>query len=204
MSIDSINATTTSQTYASTASGATSRKDENAATGSSAAGNPQDTITLSHEARRFAVDLSNSVNVSDRAVYGKYTGRFGSNVTSSASDEYASYGEKMTHQMRTGSQYGKEKLAYLNQKRETMQKIMENLNQQSGGLLYGAGFSDDLSKPITTTSGAIHPDAEKIRSFLREHQNELSQLKSLHEQNFPSFDEWQASPRGEEQHTPSA
>lgn len=192
MFVDSINSAAAA-VYASSQAGVRGTTNQSAQTSTSAHNSIEDTITLSDQARRFAVDLSNSVYASDRVVYGQYTGRFSSNVSSSTSDEYATYGDMMLQRGQSQREYVAEKEAYDHARASESRTIMENLNKESGGLLRGTAFSDDLSKPITTTSGAPHPNAEQIRSFLMKHQTELGQMEALNKQSFPSFEEWQAS-----------
>jgi len=70
----------------------------------------------------------------------------------------------------------------------------ERLNRLSGGLLsHDVAFSIGPSgiTNITTSSGAPHPKADQIRSFLKEHMDEYRQLAAPTPQ-FMSFDEWSA------------
>lgn len=90
-------------------------------------------------------------------------------------------------------QYDQEKRKFMEEKHGMMSEIHHNLLQASGGLLYGTAFSDNLSKPITTTSGAPHPKADIIRSFLMKHRTELDQINTLRDSEFMSFNEWKAN-----------
>ena len=71
----------------------------------------------------------------------------------------------------------------------------ERLNRLSGGLLsHDVAISSNPSgiTSITTSSGAPHPKADQIRSFLKEHMDEYRQLQALRRRSFMSFDEWSA------------
>lgn len=74
---------------------------------------------------------------------------------------------------------------------EKMNAIHEQLLKDAGGILYGSAYNpDDLSKPITTTSGKPHPLADQIRAFVNDHKPQYDQMKELREAEFMSFEQW--------------
>jgi len=90
-------------------------------------------------------------------------------------------------------QHAEERARFDLARKDEFLALQNKLIEASGGLLNGAAYhSDDLSKPITTTSGSPHPLAEQIRAFLKNHQQELNQLMSLSHDSFPSFEDWKA------------
>ena len=86
--------------------------------------------------------------------------------------------------------------AFYDDLRKKSEDGRERLNRLSGGLLsHDVAFSigpSGIITDITTSSGAPHPKADQIRSFLKEHMDEYRQLQALRRRSFMSFDEWSA------------
>ena len=180
MSIDSIYSAS-STTHAAHHTGSKSPASQSAQTGTSTANTIEDTISLSAEAKQgVAVDQNATVKGAVR-------------VSDEQSQELSKIGDMFIAHMEAGRQYGEEQMQFDMKKRDEIKAIMGKLNSESGGLLTGTAYSDDLSKPITTTTGSLHPYGDEIRAFLQDHTEELNQLKVLSQDKFPSFEEWMKS-----------
>jgi hypothetical protein len=175
MTIDSVTSSSASAYISDRAQTDSTAKQENSRY-STARGAIQDTVELSPKARKFIENGSVS------------------SITSRVPLEVAAVLNMNLQDSLEHMRYGQEKGQFIGENIAKMSAVIEKWNKQSGGLFYGTGFSlEDPSKPITTTSGNVHPKSELIRSFLQGHQRELDQLKALHEQKFMSFEEWKAS-----------
>ena len=180
MSIDSIYSAA-STTHIAHHAGNKPAAGQSAQTGTPTANLIEDTISLSAEAKQgVAVDQSATVKGAVR-------------VSDEQSQEFSKIGDMFIAHMEAGRQYGEEQMQFDMKKRDEIKAIMGKLNRESGGLLAGTAYSDDLSKPITTTSGSPHPYADEIRAFLQNHTEELNQLKVLSQEKFPSFQDWMKS-----------
>lgn len=64
----------------------------------------------------------------------------------------------------------------------------EKLNKGLGGLLNGAAVPNDIFglEPVRTTSGAIHPQSDRIKEYLRQHAVEWKSLS----REVPTFEQW--------------
>lgn len=69
------------------------------------------------------------------------------------------------------------------------QAVFDRLNKDLGGLLSGAAVPNNLfgGDPVRTSSGAIHPQSDRILSYLRDHQQEW---RSVYSDSVPSFEQW--------------
>lgn len=102
-------------------------------------------------------------------------------------DTYAEY----IADSRLKGEYGTAKHDFDTANHKESQAAYEALLDSSGGLLYGVSYEpENLSKPIKTLAGRIHPQSDAIRSFLTAHKSEFDQVKQIQNRQFMSFDEW--------------
>lgn len=175
MTIDSV-ASSSAAAYISDRARANSTAKQEDSRSSTAQGAILDTVELSPQARKI---------IENGTV---------SSIASRVPPEVAAVLNKNLQDGLDHMRYSQEKGQFIGENMTKVREVIEKWNKQSGGLFYGTGFSlEDPSKPITTTSGNVHPKSELIRSFLQGHQRELDQLKTLQEQKFMSFEEWKSS-----------
>jgi|GEM_PF-2587390 len=145
--------------------------------GTSPHGGIEDTISLSPG----AINVNNST-------------QFGPPIDFSQDERLNAKGWQEWHtSMEQNYQYNMAKHRFMRENHEKAGVIHEQLLKESGGILYGSAYNpDNLSKPITTTSGKPHPLADQIRAFVNDHKEEYQQMKELREAEFMSFDQWLA------------
>ena len=170
MSIDSINAAA-SAAYGATQANKPSTQGQSAQPTAHRGHEVIDTISISFEAKRFG---EGDLTKEQRAFFDALDARM--------------------VEAKLRGEYEQEHSKFRKETHEQFTVIHDKLMKDSGGILYGTAYSpDDLDKPIKTTSGSIHPNADAIRSFLKEHITELDQMQALMKQKFQSFDEWKAA-----------
>lgn len=169
MSIDSINAAATS-TYGANPSRTNATVNQENTSSSWQGHEVEDIIELSPAAKRFS---SGDLTDEQRATFIEHQKRF--------------------NESQERLKYAQDRQKFMEEKHGKMSAFHNMLLQESGGLLYGTAFSDNLSKPITTTSGAPHPQADIIRSFLMKHRTELDEMNTLRDTEFMSFKEWKTN-----------
>ncbi|MCR4376500.1 MAG: hypothetical protein NUV50_00195 [Rhodospirillales bacterium] len=175
MSIDSVTSSSAAAYISDRARTDSAAKQENSSS-STAQGAILDTVELSPKARKFIENGSVS------------------SIASRVPSEVAAALKMNLQDGLEHMRYDQEKGQFIGENMTKVREVIEKWNKESGGLFYGTGFSlENSSKPITTTSGKVHPKSELIRSFLQGHQREVDQLKTLQEQKFMSFEEWKAN-----------
>ena len=139
------------------------------------------------------LDLSNIPQMSDENLKINFDGY-------SSLDELikATFGFNSVEEWRTDvaarGEYGTAKGEFDSANHKKSQAAYEAFLELSGGLLYGVSYEpDDLSKPIRTTDGRIHPKSDAIRNFLTEHKAEFDQVQQMINRQFMSFENWKAN-----------
>ena len=145
---------------------------------------PSDTIP--HDGIEDTISLSlGAINVNNST-------QFGPPIDFSQNERLNLKGWQDWHtSMELKYQYHQAKFKFMDNNHKQISAIHEQLHKESGGILYGSAYNpDNLSKPITTTSGKPHPLADQIHAFVNDHKVEYDQMKQLREAEFMSFDQW--------------
>lgn len=179
MSVDNISPTAASSYYSAQANNKASTN-QAARTTESSARVIKDNVDLSSTALMITslgrLDLSAIPDISETGL------KFNLHGFSSI-DEMMEYGRAL-------GEFHKSKRPYHDQRLALHNKLIHDANGLLNGVSYNA---DDLSKPIRATDGSIHPKADEIRAFLKNHQAERNTMKQLMVQiskQFMSVEQW--------------
>ena len=87
------------------------------------------------------------------------------------------------------SEYGSAMSQRAEETQQMMQGFFSKMQRELGGAQTAMAIPNDPlgPEPVRTSSGGIHPQSERIKDYIRAHQDEWNSLSAP----IPSFEEWQ-------------
>lgn len=95
----------------------------------------------------------------------------------------------MAKQLMEMEKYGDFMSERAEEKQRMMQEFLGKMREEIGGAETAMAIPNDPlgPDPVRTSSGGIHPQSQRIKDYIRAHQNEWNRVSSP----IPSFEEWQ-------------
>lgn len=95
----------------------------------------------------------------------------------------------MAKQVMEMERYGDFMSATAEENQRMMQDFLGKMRGEIGGAETAMAIPNDPlgPDPVRTSSGGIHPQSQRIKSYIRAHQDEWNRVSSA----IPSFEEWQ-------------